>query len=172
VKIQPTYERKLYYSALSRFNRRANKAYMLVATPNLTQREETREFCEFVMEYTAKYSRHIVNESGRPDILYFDPPAPRPPDAQRRDEVVRRAEPRWLTREDKRAIIQAYRDARDSTTLVGVQYHVDHIVPLKGRRVSGLHVPWNLRVLDARANLKKHNHLLPDAPNEAAPSQT
>ena len=67
------------------------------------------------------------------------------------------ATPDWLTEEDLTQIKYLYEIARDAKILTGEDYHVDHIVPLKGNDVCGLHVPWNLQVLPAAKNLSKGN---------------
>jgi 5-methylcytosine-specific restriction endonuclease McrA len=69
------------------------------------------------------------------------------------------ASPSWLTNEQKSQIDSIYWLARLQQELNDEQYHVDHIVPLKGKTVCGLHVPWNLQILSAKKNMTKGNRL-------------
>ena len=65
--------------------------------------------------------------------------------------------PSWLTKEDLAKIEDIFRMARKRTQVEGIQYHVDHIIPLQGKNISGLHVPSNLQILRATENLSKGN---------------
>lgn len=72
------------------------------------------------------------------------------------------ATPQWLTKEEFIEIEELYQIAQAFKLYTGQEYHVDHIVPLQGENVCGLHVPWNLQILEASENLSKHNKLLQD----------
>jgi 5-methylcytosine-specific restriction endonuclease McrA len=72
----------------------------------------------------------------------------------------KQATPKWLTQEQKTAIKQFYLDAMAATRVTGTPYVVDHVIPLRGKLVSGLHVPWNLAVITREANHRKSNKLV------------
>jgi hypothetical protein len=65
--------------------------------------------------------------------------------------------PSWLTPDDLFIIEEAYHLAKLRTETLGILHHVDHILPLQGKTVSGLHVPTNLQVIPAKLNLQKSN---------------
>jgi len=74
-----------------------------------------------------------------------------------RDRRLKRQTPPWV---DRGALRSFYLEAQRLTRETGVKHHVDHVIPLKNRIVSGLHVPANLAVVPARVNLAKSNQLL------------
>jgi hypothetical protein len=67
------------------------------------------------------------------------------------------ATPSWLTEGHLKDIDDYYLLAKECEMLSGDKYHVDHIIPLQGVSVCGLHVPWNLQVLPADVNMRKNN---------------
>lgn len=67
------------------------------------------------------------------------------------------ATPSWLTESQKLHIECRYSLAAMFSNNTGEPYHVDHIIPLNGKTVCGLHVPWNLQVITAAENLSKSN---------------
>lgn len=75
----------------------------------------------------------------------------------RRKAAKLRATPTWLTKEQLEEIAYIYELRKDASLLSDTEYHVDHIVPLQGKNVCGLHVPWNLQLLSKEENLAKNN---------------
>lgn len=60
------------------------------------------------------------------------------------------ATPSWLSQEMRVKMRKMYK-------MCAINQEVDHIVPLQGVDVCGLHVPWNLQILDRTANRQKGN---------------
>ena len=73
----------------------------------------------------------------------------------RRRAAKLQQQPAWA---DQSAIDFVYFSAQViKNAFGGVAPHVDHIVPLQGKDVRGLHVAENLQLLSAKANMQKSN---------------
>jgi hypothetical protein len=70
-----------------------------------------------------------------------------------------RATPAWA---DRYAIYRMYKECARLTKVTGIRHHVDHIIPLRGKLVCGLHVAHNMRVIPAKENLSKSNKFIPE----------
>ena len=77
-------------------------------------------------------------------------------DAKRRSAKLDRT-PKWTTEEDLETIKHIYIIANQFSKSFGTEYQVDHIIPLQGELVSGLHVPSNLQIITAKENQIKGN---------------
>jgi hypothetical protein len=65
--------------------------------------------------------------------------------------------PKWIGKDELWLIEEIYELAILRTKMLGSPWEVDHIIPLQGKLVSGLHVPENLRVIPRKDNRQKHN---------------
>jgi len=124
-------------------------------------------------EYYARNREKVIERAqSRPDILkraYRQNHKDRNPEVYKTLVSLRRrrfrlATPKWLTAEQKLEIRLLYRLAIELSRRTGVRHVVDHIVPLHGETVCGLHVPWNLQVITQDENLRKFNKLI-DTPS-------
>lgn len=77
--------------------------------------------------------------------------------ASLRRAAIRKRTPVWLSADQIAATQVFFEEARRLTAETGIPHEVDHIVPLLGENVCGLHVPWNLQVLTEFANRSKGN---------------
>jgi 5-methylcytosine-specific restriction endonuclease McrA len=133
---------------------------------------------EQLIKFRARYETHRITTLAASRALPFDHPqrvaarvrtkawALANPDKKRVLDLVavrkRQADkdnrtPSWLTRADHTAIVATYQKAALLRAETGQDWHVDHVIPLRGRTVSGLHVPSNLQIILGEENLRKSN---------------
>ena len=65
--------------------------------------------------------------------------------------------PDWFSELDDFIIKEAHHLAKERESMTGFKWHVDHIIPLNGKKVSGLHTYLNIQVIPASTNVQKHN---------------
>lgn len=78
---------------------------------------------------------------------------------RRRQAAKLQRTPVWLSEDDIWVMREAYKLAKLRTEMFGFSWHVDHVLPLQGATVSGLHVPVNLQVIPWLDNVRKHNRV-------------
>ncbi len=144
-------------AAARKWNLENPKAFRRNAQTSYVRHSERRK--ELAREaYAANKGR--MNASNRA-YRHANPEVCRAIKAKRRAAKLQRT-PKWLTREDLAEIKGIYAEARRREKETGEPHHVDHVYPLQGRLVSGLHVPSNLQILSARENLTKNNNWFPE----------
>ena len=69
------------------------------------------------------------------------------------------ASPKWITKEMRIKMTNIYYYCKLTSIYTGKKHSVDHIIPLQGKNVCGLHVPWNLQITDSSYNMSKSNNV-------------
>lgn len=111
--------------------------------------ENTQKHSQYCAAWAAKNKEKVL-ESGRKSARKY--PHKVVEKVIRRRRARGKATPAWANRF---FIAEIYHLARLRTKATGVSHHVDHIVPLRGKLVCGLHVENNLRVIPGKENLSK-----------------
>jgi hypothetical protein len=125
-------------------------------------KERSRKWREDNREKHRAYSREWNEKNPerarkRLEDWYKSNPEMRAFYSARRKASLRKATPNWLSDEEITRIRCIYQICAMYNRESNTQWHVDHIVPLAGKTVCGLHVPWNLRVIPAKENMSKGN---------------
>jgi len=85
---------------------------------------------------------------------------------QKRNSSKMNRTPSWTTDVDLFILEEAYHLAKLRTSSTGIEWQVDHIFPLQGKLVSGLHISNNVQVVPAVWNQKKNNSFDPMYPDK------
>lgn len=117
-----------------------------------------------VLAWNAKWKAKnidMVREKQRQSRLHRDHTL-RAAEVALRRARKKQATPIWA---DLQRIKEIYKRANRLGKCLGIKVQIDHIVPLQSDFVCGLHVPWNLQILSAKANVEKSNLYWPDMTN-------
>ncbi len=131
-----------YYANKEKRLRKQKEYYYKNREARLAYAREKREQRKQYMSVWQKENKHLCNAAN-----------------SKRRALRLSATPSWLTEKDFEDIKEMYKLAQACSEVFEEQYHVDHIIPLQGENVCGLHVPWNLQILSAFDNISKSNKL-------------
>tara|TARA_R110000764_G_scaffold238421_1_gene335550 strand:- start:487 stop:1152 length:666 start_codon:yes stop_codon:yes gene_type:complete len=144
------------------------KEYRRLETTKQKARDYRKtEVCKIKNKEYTERKRDVINENSRRYVknnpekrkesvrLYAEKnPHIRAKSKAKRRTLEKNATPDWA---DQSKIKELYLGAKELERLTGLKYEVDHIEPLNGKNVCGLHVWENLQILEASLNRKKSN---------------
>lgn len=135
-----------------------SKCAQPVKAKSLCKKHYDRDFYQKNREYRLQkakdYQKKYPTKANRYNRTYQTTPGGR---LRSRRAAIRRmnamglATPKWLTREHLQQMEEFY-------VACPVGMEVDHILPIQGKAVCGLHVPWNLQYLTSLENVRKRNN--------------
>lgn len=151
---------KHYFTGLSCRNGHIDKRQVSDGTCMACSREKSSKW---VLLNRDKYLEHksiANNKRKQKNQLYARNWRASNPDKKNAQEAKRRADklqrtPSWADFEE----IAMFYELAEVLSRSGVEFHVDHVLPLKGATVSGFHVQNNLQVIPWHENLRKNNKI-------------
>lgn len=135
------------------------------ADPAFIEAERAKERAAYAADPTKHRAKVSAWKAANPEktkalrqAFWYKNPGARNEARERYYAAKTNAVPGWG---NKNLIRQQYNLAQMLTLMIGEPYEVDHIVPLRGKTVCGLHVEDNLRVVTMRENVRKGSTFLP-----------
>lgn len=139
--------------------RHIQKNWLLTEKGRFSRTQTGLKYCQNNKDKLAVYRKEYILKTNNFHSKQWKkehPEARHAASANRRAAKLQRT-PVWLNKGHQFEIDSIY-ELCSAYRQVGFNYHVDHIVPLQGKSVSGLHVPWNLQIIHAKENLSKGNN--------------
>jgi hypothetical protein len=125
---------------------RLRKSKKRLANPELYQEKGRKYYAEHRQK--ALDQKKVYRQANKGKIIAL---------AALRKKIIKQRTPKWLTKDDLWMIKEAYDLSSLRTKMFEFSWHVDHVIPLQGETVNGLHVPTNLQVIPGTINLSKKN---------------
>ena len=148
-------EDKIFFFFCKDGHKKSGYTSQCKACQALSARERRAKNPERSREITKAYrKRNIAKERSRCTRYNKKNPEVRSFHAAKRRAAKLQATPDWA---DQQAIKCMYTLASKLNKITGSKLEVDHIVPLQGKNVCGLHVEHNLQLLDKKLNVSKSN---------------
>ena len=113
--------------------------------PNLTQKQRATLRASLDPEYAQRVQARIERERLKD---------------YHRERRVRLAKPNWFDEWHEFVFSEAYRLKSARRTATGMQWDIDHMLPLRATHVSGLHVAENIQVIPGPLNWAKSNRMI------------